>query len=122
MEEVGLIPNHVNPPGDLPQPYDYSKAQLRHSGRHAANKAVANEQRLLRLTMASAGGLLLIVPMLIMANLEGKVATLVTTCVSMSIFAILVTWATNLGPNEVLGTTAAYAAVLVVFVGTSLAS
>jgi len=39
----------------------------------------------------------------------------------MLVFAALVTLGTELGPNEVLATTAGYAAVLVVFVGTSLA-
>lgn len=62
----------------------------------------------------------MIVPMLIMANVPGKVASLMTTCVALLIFVVVIAFLTKLSPNEVLATTAAYAAVLVVFVGTSL--
>lgn len=72
--------------------------------------------------MASAGGLILIVPMLIMANLRSQTASLITTCVAMFLFAVGVTFGTQLKPDQVLGATAAYAAVLVVFVGTSFAT
>jgi len=75
-----------------------------------------------RFGMASAGGLVLIVPMLIMANLESKTASLVTTCVAMFLFAAGITFGTQLKPDQVLGATAAYAAVLVVFVGTSFSA
>ena len=71
--------------------------------------------------MASAGGLSLIIPVLVMANVPGIVSSLVTTCVAMLLFAIGITLGTDLKPDQVLGATAAYAAVLVVFVGTSLA-
>jgi hypothetical protein len=72
--------------------------------------------------MAAIGGLLLVVPMLIMANVPGKVSSLVTTCVALVIFSALIALFTELGPHEILATTAAYAAVLVVFVGTSMSS
>jgi hypothetical protein len=71
--------------------------------------------------MASAGGLSLIVPVIIMANVPGIVSSLVTTCVAMLLFAFGITLRTELNPDQVLGATAAYAAVLVVFVGTSSA-
>jgi hypothetical protein len=60
--------------------------------------------------MASAGGLFLIVPVLVMTDLPGRTPSLVTTCIAMLIFAIGITFGTDLK-----------AAVLVVFVGTSLA-
>lgn len=120
METVGLIPRHVLPSGPLPLPHDDECAQLREMGRNEANKAASEKKEVLRFSMAAIGGLLLIVPTVIMATLPGLVSSLVTTCVSILVFAILVAWRTELGPNEVLGTTAAYAAVLVVFVGTSL--
>ena len=71
--------------------------------------------------MASAGGLSLAVPVLVMANIPGKTSSLVTTCIAMLVFAIGITFGTSLKADQVLGATAAYAAVLVVFVGTSLA-
>jgi hypothetical protein len=72
--------------------------------------------------MASVGGLVLIGPMLIMANLQTKTASLVTTCIAMVSFAAGITFGTQLKPDQVLGATAAYAAVLVVSVGTSFST
>ncbi|KAK5115432.1 hypothetical protein LTR85_009892 [Meristemomyces frigidus] len=121
MVTVGLVPHHVLPAGPLPLPRDAHCPKLRDMGRNEANRAAYEKQRLLRFAMAGFGGLLLIVPMLTMAEVPGKIASLTTTCVAILVFAALISWFTNLGPNEVLATTAAYAAVLVVFVGTSLA-
>jgi uncharacterized membrane protein len=80
------------------------------------------ERLWIRFGMASAGGLVLIGPMLIMANLQTKTASLVTTCIAMVLFAAGITFGTQLKPDQVLGATAAYAAVLVVFVGTSFST
>lgn len=71
--------------------------------------------------MASAGGLFVIVPILVMANVAGKTSSLVTTVVAMLAFAVGITFKTQMQAEQVLAATAAYAAVLVVFVGTSLA-
>ncbi|KAK3702499.1 hypothetical protein LTR37_014861 [Vermiconidia calcicola] len=120
MGTASLLPNHVLPGGPLPIAQDHEHPKLRETGRNAANEAACKKKRLLRFAMAALGGLLLVIPMIIMTIVVGKTASLVTTCVSMLIFAILISVLTELGPNEVLGTTAAYAAVLVVFVGTSL--
>ncbi|KAF2773704.1 hypothetical protein EJ03DRAFT_105073 [Teratosphaeria nubilosa] len=121
LAAAGLIPDHVLPRGNLSEPLDASNPRLRDSrSRHQAVQTEAREKRLLRFAMTATGGLLLIVPMIIMTEVPGKICSLVTTCVCMLVFAALVTFATNLGPNEVLATTAAYAAVLVVFVGTSM--
>ncbi|KAI7345299.1 hypothetical protein KC354_g14811 [Hortaea werneckii] len=122
LESSGLIPHHVLPKGTLPLPEDHQHPLLssESGGRHHANEMTLRQQRLERFAMASFGGLLIIVPMLIMANVPGKVASLVTSCVAIAIFAALVTLGTKLGPHEVLASVAAYAAVLVVFVGLSL--
>jgi hypothetical protein len=120
METVGLVPNHVLPAGPLPLPRDHKCPQLRQTGRNAAIKAAYKRKRLLRFSMAALGGLLLMVPVVVMATVPGLVSSLVTTCIATLVFAFLVAWRTELGPNEVLATTAAYAAVLVVFVGTSI--
>lgn len=122
LETTGLIPSHVLPSGVLPLAEDHSDPQLRDVSRNQANRDVRHQKRLSRFAMAALGGLLLVVPMLIMANVPGKVSSLVTTCVAMLVFSALVTLFTELGPHEILATTAGYAAVLVVFVGTSTSS
>ncbi|WPH04232.1 Hypothetical protein R9X50_00712100 [Acrodontium crateriforme] len=118
LDALGLIPKHVLPKGPLPPP---NQAMLSPMGRNRANRDAYEQKRWQRFGMAAAGGLLLLVPVLIMANVPGKIASLTTTCLSMLVFAVLVTWLTDLEPNEVLAATAGYAAVLVVFVGTTTA-
>lgn len=122
MEWACLIPEHVHPVGELPIARDYYLPKLPGIPRTIAIKANKSKHLLLRFSMASAGGLFLIVPVLVMANIPGRTSSLVTTCVAMLIFAIGVTFGTDLKADQVLGATAAYAAVLVVFVGTSLAN
>jgi hypothetical protein len=94
-----------------------------------------------RFVVAVVGGLSLIAPMLIMVLCKSLVASLVTVSVSVLIFAVaMAAWplvfehlpwvrrwraaggdemSHQFGAKEVLFVTAAYAAVLVVFVGTS---
>lgn len=72
-----------------------------------------------RFIWSISGGLLLIVPMLIMALLKNQTASLITTSCAVFIFALAVTGISSASPQELLAATAAYAAVLVVFVGTS---
>ena len=122
MEKAGLIPDHVLPQGILPIARDQHDPQLPGLSRTVAHRASESEQLWVRFGMASAGGLALVVPMLIMANLESKTASLITTCVAMFLFAAGITLGTHLKPDQVLGATAAYAAVLVVFVGTSFST
>jgi hypothetical protein len=76
----------------------------------------------LRFTMGMFGAIALIAPMLIMAlHSNQKNVALITTSVATIIFAlILALGGTDSSGKDVLGATAAYTAVLVVFVGTSL--
>lgn len=122
MEEAGLVPDHVLPKGLLPIARDQDSPRLPGLSRTVAHRASESEQLWVRFGMASAGGLVLVVPMLIMANLESKTASLVTKCVAMFLFAAGITFGTHLKPDQVLGATAAYAAVLAVFVGTSFST
>jgi hypothetical protein len=122
MTEAGFIPGHLRPEGDLPHAHDRHHPQLPGIPRTAAYRLLESEQLWVRFSMASAGGLILVVPMLIMANLESKAASLATTCIAMVFFAAGVTLGTKLKPDQVLGVTAGYAAVLVVFVGTSFSA
>jgi VIT1/CCC1 family predicted Fe2+/Mn2+ transporter len=76
-----------------------------------------------RLQMAMFGGIALIIPMLIMALHSHLTVALVTTSVATVAFGIIIAFgARDSTGKDVLGATAAYAAVLVVFVGTSLAA
>ena len=75
--------------------------------------------RLARFTVAITGGLSLVVPMLIMSINQNLIKSLMTTSVAVVLFAGLVSVVFSASNAETLGITAAYAAVLVVFVGTS---
>jgi hypothetical protein len=113
MERAELIPYHVLPAGDLPISRDFDHPTLPGVARTAAIKADKSRHLLLRFGMASAGGLFLIVPVIVMANVPG---------IAMLLFALGITFGTDIKSDQVLAATAAYAAVLVVFVGTSLAN
>jgi hypothetical protein len=70
--------------------------------------------------MALFGGVSLIGPMLIMTLHPSRNTSLITTSVATFLFAIaLALGATDTAGKDVLAATAAYTAVLVVFVGTS---
>ncbi|KAI1382647.1 uncharacterized protein F4822DRAFT_423128, partial [Hypoxylon trugodes] len=74
-----------------------------------------------RLHMAAFGGVALIGPVLIMALIPTLTVNLVVASVSTAIFAIiLVLFASDSSGKDVLASTAAYAAVMVVFIGTTL--
>jgi hypothetical protein len=76
-----------------------------------------------RIAMALFGGVSLIVPMLVMTLYPSRNTDLITTSTATFIFAIvLALGATSAAGKDVLAATAAYAAVLVVFVGTSVSA
>lgn len=71
--------------------------------------------------MAIFGGLALLVPVIIMTLVHGVTESLVTTSVAIVLFALaLAVYATNTSGKDILAATAAYAAVLVVFIGASV--
>lgn len=73
--------------------------------------------------MAVFGGLALVVPMLVMTLCEGRLVGLVTTSVCVMGVACLLAWLMeDAAARDIVGATAAYAAVLVVFVGTGTAA
>jgi len=72
-----------------------------------------------RMAMAVIGGSFVVGPMLLMVLVDNKTATLATTCLSVLAFGMLIGVYLD-RPFDVLSGTAAYAAVLVVFVGASL--
>ncbi|KUJ07164.1 uncharacterized protein LY89DRAFT_725999 [Mollisia scopiformis] len=76
-----------------------------------------------RLVMALFGGIALIVPTIIMAKHQDLNFSLGTTSIATLLFAIILAFgARDSTGKDVLAATAAYAAVLVVFIGTGLAS
>lgn len=72
-----------------------------------------------RITMGLLGGLALIAPMLLMVLHKDLLTTLLTVSVSVILFAAALAAFTQLKGETVLASVAAYAAVLVVFVGTN---
>lgn len=69
--------------------------------------------------MALLGRVALVVPMLVMTLHPTQAKSLVTTCVAVFVFALAMAIASKATPENVLGVTAAYVAVLVVFVGSA---
>ena len=72
-----------------------------------------------RQLVAGAGGLSLIIPLIMMTLLTSVAARLSIVCCCVVGFSGLIGIVTRASNQEVLGATAAYTAVLVVFVGTS---
>jgi hypothetical protein len=73
-----------------------------------------------RLFMAAFGGAALIAPMLIMSLHPTKTTNLVTPSAFVVVVAVLLAYVmTDATPKDIVGATAAYAAVLAVFVGSN---
>jgi len=74
---------------------------------------------LARFLIAITGGLFLIVPMLVMAIDTSQKKSLITVSLSVLLFALTLSFGVRTTNVEALVSTATYAAVLVVFVGTN---
>jgi hypothetical protein len=78
-----------------------------------------NNKFISRLSMALFGGAALIAPMLIMTLHPTRLTSLLTTSVFVLAVGVALAWRMkDAASKDILGSTAAYAAVLVVFVGT----
>lgn len=75
--------------------------------------------RLARFIIAIAGGIFLVVPMIIMTLQPTETKSLLTVSVAIVIFALILSFGIKVSDVETLVATVTYAAVLVVFVGTS---
>lgn len=76
-----------------------------------------------RLWMGAFGGAALIGPMLLMTLRRDLNTSIITASVATALFVLVIgIGGRELGGKDILAATAAYAAVLVVFVGTSMAS
>jgi len=76
--------------------------------------------RFARFIMAFVGGAALLIPMIIMVFDSSLSKSLITTSVSVLLFAAFLSFGISASNQDTLAATATYAAVLVVFVGTSL--
>ncbi|KAK5124359.1 hypothetical protein LTR85_001576 [Meristemomyces frigidus] len=72
-----------------------------------------------RLLMSLLGGLAVIAPFLVMILISGQLVRLIATSAFTVLFAACATVGSDLGPDRIALVTAAYAAALVVFVGTN---
>jgi hypothetical protein len=72
-----------------------------------------------RFIIALLGGATLLVPMIVMLFDESKVKSIVVVCVAVTVFAVGVSALLKASNSDTLTATAAYAAVLVVFVGSN---
>ncbi|KAK3645746.1 hypothetical protein LTR56_008933 [Elasticomyces elasticus] len=77
---------------------------------------------LVRFMVAFFGGASLLVPMIVMTFRTSRTARLVTVCVATLLFAYAIALLKPVNKQDILGATAAYAAVMVVYVGTALPS
>ncbi|KAI0595957.1 hypothetical protein F4775DRAFT_566736 [Biscogniauxia sp. FL1348] len=75
--------------------------------------------RIARFLVGVVGGAVLIVPLLIMAFDSSLTKTMITVCTAVVLFALAVSLLFELDNKDTVTATATYAAVLVVFVGTS---
>lgn len=72
-----------------------------------------------RLLMALLGGLAVVAPFLVMILISGQLVRLIATCAFTVAFAAVITIGSELGPDRIALVAAAYAAALVIFVGTN---
>lgn len=103
----------------LQKPHDSNSPQLPGDSRAHIIRQREVEAIVKRFGVALVGGMALLIPMLIMVLHKDLLTTLLTVSVAVIIFSVLVAIYSHQTTSEILTLTAAYAAVLVVFVGAS---
>jgi VIT1/CCC1 family predicted Fe2+/Mn2+ transporter len=92
-------------------------AGQRNRRRYAESRCV---EKVARVLVAFIGGAALLIPMLIMTPVSpGENTKLITVCVSVLLFGLLMGAGTKANHQEVLAASAAYAAVMVVYIGSA---
>ena len=82
---------------------------------------LATQYLLKRIRMALFGGIVVVVPMLIMTLHRTLLTTLLTTSLFVLAFGLILAFSMDSQvPGDILTATAAYAAIMVVFLGTTL--
>jgi hypothetical protein len=120
MKDALLVPE--TPPVRAQNHHWYKQRMniLPGASRTAHNQNAGLKQMWRRVWMGLCGGLALIAPMLLMVLHKDEATTLSTVSIATMLFALgLAFFGEGLKGQEVLASVAAYAAVLVVFVGTS---
>jgi hypothetical protein len=90
-----------------------------HNEKHGRKKVSRLVDRLVRFIIALTGGLFVVGPMQIMSINQSQTKSLITVTSAVVIFALVVSLLVRVSNIETLVSTATYAAVLVVFVGTA---
>lgn len=122
IEVAGLIDELPSSRRDRPTypSLDEKKPQLPIGSRPAARARRDLEAFVRRFSFALFGALSLLAPMVLMVLTGGILATLLTVCIAVLLFAFVVSlWGEDESPATILAIVASYTAVLVVFVGTS---
>ena len=104
----------------FPGPKDIKKPEIPGGLRNRANKESQLRAFNIRLAMAGLGWAFIVGPMLLMVLSDTKLTALCTSSVCVFAFGVLMASALE-KPFDVMSATAAYAAVLVVFVGSNVA-
>jgi hypothetical protein len=116
---------HIYPllPGFQRRDEEWSRIEAREKQRVAEeelNKKKTLQAQWDRFIMSIGGGLALIAPMLLMALQHSRTTALAATSGAVLLFAVIIAKFTTATPEVAVGAVAAYAAVLVVFVGSTL--
>lgn len=93
-----------------------TRGTTREKAERVRKRAKDFHMALKRFLFAILGGLAIVVPVLIIALGAVPTKTIVTVAIAIFVFALTVAWASTASPENLLGATAAYAAVLMVFV------
>lgn len=118
FEEGSIIP-YVVSPSDLEEAEDSDWPQLPFKSRNEMQQKTKAQELLWRFIAAVGGGIALLAPMLLMVLRNDLLTSLLAVSVCVLAFAVIGAVYSEGPPGELLVATTAYAAVLVVFVGTS---
>lgn len=104
-------------------PYDIQDPEMPGGGsREWLRSSKKIEALIYRFWFGLIGGLALIVPVIIMTLQNNLVVALITSSVATMLFAVFLSFFADKDPLELVGYTAAYAAVMVVFIGSAFPS
>lgn len=113
--DVGLINS------DIPKAQDHRHPKLSQAGRTEMDAEEQLKSFVYRVSGALLGMVALFAPVLIMILVPSLATSLATTFAFVVLVAAGLAWFTGLPPDGVLSLSFTYAAVLVVFIGTSMA-
>ena len=91
-------------------------------GARQATKMAKTVQGLVRVLTSITGGLFLLAPIIIMTFVKPTKYRLIIVSISVLLFAIAIALMSKAAPQELLAATAAYSAVLVVYIGSASGS